>query len=375
MRKRWTVAEEEFLKKEYGKKQAEDVARELGRSKSSVCSHAAGMGLDGRPNRWTKEEEDFLRDNYLEMGADAVAEKLGRTASAIHTKIREVGGGRESIGPRVDWDDTEIEFLRENYQEMSWELLEEKLGRTKQAISARAQIIGIKKYIDPYPFFEEWTEESAYAIGFFAADGWVLKRGPESIRVGFSQKDPDIIYALRETIGAGRISTKSNGMHEYYIQSIRIYRRLCEIFGHDVHRKSRTLQWPTVPDKYVRHFMRGAFDGDGSIFKQADKWWAMTYTTSSEEFAHSWASTLLRLTGIEMGIGINKIGVYHARCVGIKAVCLAAWLYGDQHIALGRKNKLAHEAVLHSGIAREYSITERMHGMFPEIMERYEITP
>jgi len=372
MRKRWTVAEEEFLKKEYGKKQAEDVARELGRSKTSVCSHAAGMGLDGRPNRWTKKEEDFLRDNYLEMGADAVAEKLGRTASAIHTKIREVGGGRESIGPRVEWSEDELGYLRENYQETTWEVLEEKLGRTKQAIQIRAQMVGIKRYVDPYPFFEKWTEESAYVIGFFAADGWALRRGPNSIRIGFSQKDPEILYSLKKLLGTGRITKKADGMHEYYVHSTRTYEFLCDLFGHDVCNKSHNLQWPSVPDKYIRHFTRGAFDGDGSFPRRKDSLGEASYTSVSKDFVCALADNAYRLAGIEMSVKENKIGVYHARCVGIKAVCFASWLYKDCAIALGRKKSLAKQMVNNVRTAYRSSVSDKMEEVFPEIISTYK---
>ncbi|MEL3972227.1 LAGLIDADG family homing endonuclease [Rossellomorea oryzaecorticis] len=31
--------------------------------------------------------------------------------------------------------------------------------------------------------------------------------------------------------------------------------------------KSLSIQLPTIPDSYLNHFIRGYFDGDGSIYK------------------------------------------------------------------------------------------------------------
>jgi len=70
---------------------------------------------------------------------------------------------------------------------------------------------------------------------------------------------------------------------------------------------------------------------------------------------------------------LNKINVWHARCAGLKAVCLADWLYRDATIALKRKSDIAHEIMESTGLAQPYSITPKMREMFPHILERYEI--
>ena len=373
MYRKWTKEEDEFLKREYGKKQAEDVARELGRSKSSVCSRAAGMGLSGRRGIWSEDDVSFLKEKYLELGAKETARQLGRTVGAVHTKILEVGGGRETIGPKIEWSEDELEYLRENYQKVSLEEIERNLDRTRAAILARAQMIGIKRYFDPHEFFDTWTEESAYTIGFFAADGWATKRGPQSIRIGFAQKGSDILYKIKNVIGAGRITNKNDGMSQYYIQSVRIYDRLCEIFGQDVCRKSNVLQWPSVPAIYVRHFVRGAFDGDGCITRKGTKSWEASYTTGSKFFAESLCEKVLGATGIELRTGLNRIGVYHVVSTGIKTACFADWLYGDSHISLERKRVLAERVISEGGTYYSKSVTDKMKHMFPDIFSRYEV--
>jgi len=371
--KRWTQGEVEYLTKHYGKKGVEEIAEALGRTASAVQSKAPQLGLSAQNNLWAEEEERFLKENYLSLGAEECARRLGRTVSAVHGKIRLVGGGRPSIGPRVEWSEEELEFLLQNYQKLAWGEMVEALGRTEQAIQVRASMLGLQRYVDPYPFFENWTEESAYVIGFFAADGWASKRGPESIRIGFAQKDADILYAIRDLLQTGDVSKHGNqDMHRYYVQSAKTYRRLCAVFCQDVCRKSHTLKWPAIAKGYERHFLRGAVDGDGSLFRSGGLW-RITYTTSSKDFVDGLVETVLRETGIQLNVGQNAIGVWHARCTGIKAVCLADWLYRGANIALARKAKLAEEMGKTSGLARWSSITPKMREMFPHILERYEL--
>jgi hypothetical protein len=374
----WTQAEIDYLKEWYGKKSAEQIAEDLGRTKSSVQTKAREPALDLSDDRgrklWTEEEVEFLKQNYLALGADQCAKQLGRSVSSVHGKILKVGGGRPSIGPKVEWSEQELDFLRENYQKMSWEELVQHLGRTEQAIQVRASMLGMQRYVDPYKFFETWTEQSAYVIGFFAADGWISKRGPESIRIGFGQKDRDVLDSIRDAIGVGEVYPKSNGMHRYYIQSVRVYERLCDIFGNDVHGKSHTLQWPNIPDEYVRHFLRGSVDGDGSLFRNnQDHLWRFDYTTSSKSFIDSVVDVVEQMTGVHLNPGINKINVWHARTSGIKAVCLADWLYRDAAIALKRKAEFAQRMMEHRGMAYAWNLTPKMRETFPHILERYEI--
>lgn len=373
--KRWSSEDIKYLKNRHKTQTAQSIAEVLGRSANSVRTKAYELGLEKQPPTWSKEEIEYLKVIYLEMGAERAAKELGRTLSAIHTKIREIGGGRASIGPRVDWSEEELDYLRQNYQTSSLEELTAHLGRTKNAVNRRATMLGLQKYIEPYPFFENFTEESAYVLGFFAAEGYVSKRGPESIRISFSQSETDILYLFQRIIGSGRITTKQVGCSEFYIQSVKVYDFLCKLFGQDMgQKKSRTINWPSVPDEYMKHFIRGATDGDGSLIKRKDGLWEISYCSASPAFIKGYEETVLRLTGIRGFTHLNKIDVYHTRFVGLKAVCLASWLYKDAKIALERKEWIAREMYnTLGGTAYADSLTPKMREMFPEIIGTYNI--
>lgn len=373
MAKRWTEEELKSLNDWYGNVELSEISNRIGRTEKSIRTKASEIGIAKGRNEWSGDDILFLQENYLLLGAEEVARKLKRTTSSVHSKIIEVGGGRKSIGPRVRWDEESLQYLRENYQKKTFEELSEHLNRTPMAIQVRASMLGMQRYIDPFPFFETWSEKLAYIVGFWAADGWASKRGPESIRIGFAQKEKGILESIKDVLGTGRIVRKGWGGYVYYFQSVKVYNWLCALFEMDICNKSNTISWPNIPNGYVVHFIRGAFDGDGSIMRQGERLWIMSYATGSGQFARSMAKSIELFTGIKLGVGINKINVYHARCGGIKAVCLADWLYRDSSIALNRKMKLAQQAMETVGMAWKKSLTPKMREMFPHIISRYKI--
>ena len=84
--------------------------------------------------------------------------------------------------------------------------------------------------------------------------------------------------------------------------------------------------------------------------------------------------TIERLTGVHIKPEFTKLQVWQARCCGIKAVCLADWLYRDASIVLERKAALAQEAMTSTGVTYAWQgLTPKMRETFPHILERYEV--
>jgi hypothetical protein len=66
-----------------------------------------------------------------------------------------------------------------------------------------------------------------------------------------------------------------------------------------VEQKSLTLIYPEVPEKYMRHFIRGCWDGDGSIFVSGGKLRG-SYVCGSRKFIEGLVQQLYKA-------GIHKI--------------------------------------------------------------------
>lgn len=117
-------------------------------------------------------------------------------------------------------------------------------------------------------FLDEWTSRMAYVLGFWFADGYM--RHEKSYRIAFSSSDYDLIIAIREAIGSdhpirttrGKKSKKDE--YSFVIFSKKMYSALLGLGGE--RRKSKSMVFPKVPDKFLADFIRGYFDGDGSVF-------------------------------------------------------------------------------------------------------------
>ena len=125
----------------------------------------------------------------------------------------------------------------------------------------------VKKYAVNSSFFSSWTAEMAYVLGFIAADGNVYQYGrAHSLQIACDDSDviEKIKHALRHD---GIILTKKrdNGKTSYRlgICDLAIFNDLLKLGITE--RKSLTVTPPHIPKPFIHHFVRGYFDGDGSV--------------------------------------------------------------------------------------------------------------
>jgi hypothetical protein len=120
-------------------------------------------------------------------------------------------------------------------------------------------------------FFKTWTPEMAYVLGYFAADGCMLRNSRGACYVEFTSTDRILLEVVQKAVGAGqRISVRPHDTEIWKTQ----YRIQvgCKEWFEDLQalgftpRKSLTLQFPVVPDSCLGAFTRGYFDGDGCVY-------------------------------------------------------------------------------------------------------------
>lgn len=157
--------------------------------------------------------------------------------------------------------------------------LAKKYGVTLQAIKgllnrrgykSKSQSELQKKYFIDERFFDEIdTEEKAYFLGFLYADGYNDEKG--IIHLTLQEKDVEILKKLKKIIKSDkplRYIKKNIGQNAYSlnIENKHISNKLKELGC--TKGKSLTLQFPEwLDEKLYNHFIRGYFDGDGSIGK------------------------------------------------------------------------------------------------------------
>ena len=168
--------------------------------------------------------------------------------------------------------------------------IEKDYGVTRQTVSKFLENKNIKNtkgnhyriYNHNENFFEAIdTERKAYWLGFMFADGHITNQekryGQDQFGLSCGAKDKETLYKFKEDIDA------TNPVLEYK-RKTGIGEPLCRIqmtsqkTVNDLidkgcyKQKSLILKPPTgVPDELIHHFIRGFFDGDGSITKTINK--------------------------------------------------------------------------------------------------------
>jgi hypothetical protein len=137
-----------------------------------------------------------------------------------------------------------------------------------------------KRDIQPHPkcrsFFDACyfdvidNQFKAYWLGFVLADGCVIRRrykyqNVTALRIGLSTKDKPHLEAFLRDIGSSNsIASCSDGSSRISLNSQHMVTSLAK-WG-CVPRKTKKLsKLPKIPQVHVPHFIRGYFDGDGSV--------------------------------------------------------------------------------------------------------------
>lgn len=248
--------------------------------------------------RWTKDQIDFLKENYGIISDEEISQKLNKTISSIKHKV-----SREGIESPKTWTEEELQYLRDNYKTKTYKELAKELGRSKAAIDLKINRMRLvkSKYEYDHSFFKDiQTEVQAYWCGFIMADGCVSineKINSCEVCIKLQAVDADHLRKFNKSI-KGNVpvtlfddwtilpgKTEKTVSHQC---QIRLYSE--EMF-HDLTKygiipnKSLVKQFPTnIPDNLMNHFIRGYFDGNGSISFKENKTKVCSFNSGSEDF-------------------------------------------------------------------------------------------
>lgn len=141
---------------------------------------------------------------------------------------------------------------------------------------------GQRKYSVNEDFFKVWSHDMAYILGFWWADGNMSsERGRYNFSICQHVKDKYILLQILKVIGSNHLlhrSGKRNYCH-FSISSKSIYNDILSLGG--LPKKSLVIGFPNIPEKYLPDFIRGYFDGDGSISIYDKKYYSANCSFSS----------------------------------------------------------------------------------------------
>lgn len=174
---------------------------------------------------------------------------------------------------------------------MSLREIERQYGVSRQTVSAFLEKKGIKKtkgnhyrkFFHNEDFFEVIdNEEKAYWLGFMYADGWVMdhsqRYGQDQFGISLKIDDEQHIRKFLTSIKATNPITydySSGRKHALAKVVLTSQKTVNDLIKHGCFKKKTFLLQPptTIPDDLIPHFIRGFFDGDGSIVKASGKYY------------------------------------------------------------------------------------------------------
>lgn len=136
--------------------------------------------------------------------------------------------------------------------------------------------MGIKYKVNEQ-FFDKWSPNMAYVVGYIYADGNIIDspymRGKY---MQIASTDEDSVLRIKNWLGSEHKIRKkrsifSGGKYCFVLRigSHKIYDDLFKLGLYP--NKSLTIKFPDVPKKFISHFIRGYFDGDGCIYFEKGK--------------------------------------------------------------------------------------------------------
>ena len=188
--------------------------------------------------------------------------------------------------------------------------------------------------VDPN-FFKKASPAMAWVLGAFFSDGCLVE-SDGVFRATMSQKEPELLQKCLALMGStAKLEFRPARGIAGAIFTFRITNQtLCtDLMQLGVTpRKSHTVRFPSLRPDLRRHFIRGCWDGDGSIYRQrgTQSRWCASFVTGSEPFAAEVVAELVHLGLPSRTIHAeSRSHAFYFRWTGRDVVKLADVFYRD----------------------------------------------
>ena len=249
----------------------------------------------------------------------------------IYKKMKEYGVPFRSKG--------EARTLALDAGKITYNLLDDDIGISRK--------IKLQKIRYDENFFRNWSNEMAYVLGVIYTDG-NIKKGvirnrdrKERLSMGrlsIAQKEPELLIKVlnlmkcnaKLTYSKKRIyeNTIAGELYHFRINSNDIYDALLRL-GVSPY-KSLTINFPIIPNEYIRHFIRGCWDGDGSVYREKEaRRLCASFVSGSYYFISGILKELIAAGLPEIKIHKHSRRSYSFRYSGKNCIKLYHYLYDN----------------------------------------------
>lgn len=275
--------------------------------------------MDKDKFKWTEELVLILQKRYRIDGPTKLAKWMGTTRMSVSLKAKRLGLVPPTNRRPSNWTPARIAELQQRYEKESAENMAREWNVAKQTIHVKARSLGLHtnagvvaggqkkaencKTCDIH-YFDKWTSNMAYILGFLFADGSITKRLGDVV-VGLAISDREVVDHIKKELKSTRrlyIADGDRGRDGYnredavylYLGSSVLVRRLMGL-GMMPRKTYRDDPFPDVPDDMMPHFIRGYFDGDGTVFVREDGGCSVGFV-GSPKFIIGLSKSLVRLS-------------------------------------------------------------------------------
>ena len=188
----------------------------------------------------------------------------------------------------------------------------------------------------------------AYILGFILADGCIIRGSykgySDSLKFGVQISDIDILEKIKKELKSGHTISKVRNAAYLSISSQELVDDLKRLGI--TYKKSLNEQWPDVPAQFIRDFIRGIIDGDGSIHFNKRNHPTMSLCGGNVTLEHV-RDRFMKKLGVYSKLTTQSYSKRcHAHLYQISYRCNSAkkvidYLYNKSVLYLNRKFKLA----------------------------------
>ncbi len=182
-------------------------------------------------------------------------------------------------------------------------------------------------------FFKEWSPASAWVLGLLFTDGHISIHGSGNYVVSLSSIDYSLLLnvknLMKSTHPIRRASKKQPNLYTLQFARDEMVADLMRLGM--VPRKSLVIKFPEMPKEFHRHFIRGCWDGDGSVFfdKKNPKFLRAHYISGSKDFIYELEKILQTEVGLPSKMIYHRDKYYYFRYARENSIKLFHYLYDD----------------------------------------------
>ena len=239
-------------------------------------------------------------------------------------------------------------FLKENYLSMSYAQMGVKLGiasRYRNRVYRRCKKLGYMRRSGVefnQEYFDIWSHNMAYILGLIASDGNVFYKPGKNydLTIRLSCKDTKILEEIRIEIGMEKPLAMDVGVAacRLSLSSEYLIKRLMGLGI--VPNKTKILGDIPVPDEFLSSFVRGYFDGDGSIHfidREKSPYLSVRAFSASRDILDGMKKRIERVYGGVPKVKKNSSGLYEIEVGCKKGIKFLDWVYSEGGLRMERK--------------------------------------